>query len=196
MYQNCVLFFEKKTGILGVLESQEISKPWLGCADLKNMGLEQPVVVGIQKTGYLVDHANLINRFVPSNRIFPVSDDYRYDLINSGITSRGKYGFGSETYYGQDFIYVSPTGRVYVIGLPYPFKSKESANDFPREKVELARYPTLDRALSLINYYECDMYSNSLVPIILAHRLTSISATVGGAALDFAAFAALGLQPD
>ena len=164
-------------------------------ADLKNMGLEQPVVVGIQKTGYLVDHANLINRFVPSNSIFPVSDDYRYDLINSGIGGRGKYGFGSETYYGQDFIYASPTGRVYVIGLPYPFKSKDSANDFRSEKVELARYPTLDKALSLINYYESDMYANSLVPIILAHGLTSISATSGGTALDVLASVALGLQP-
>ena len=32
--------------------------------------------------------------------------------------------FGNETYYGQDFIYKTKSGKLVVFDLPYPFESK------------------------------------------------------------------------
>jgi hypothetical protein len=44
---------------------------------LKVIGQPGVLVTGLQKTGQVVDHAALIERFVPTNRIFPIDDDYR-----------------------------------------------------------------------------------------------------------------------
>ena len=92
-------------------------------------------------------------------------------------------GFGSETYYGQDFIYKTLSGRSFVFAIPYPFADKKIPN-FINVKAELGRYPDLPKALSLINHFETDLYENAVVPIALAHRYTAISLSPGGRVLD------------
>lgn len=149
--------------------------------DLEARGLQRPVVFGLQKQGYVVDHARVLERLLPANRFFPVDDAYRYTYMRQGPdVTRSRYGFGSESYYGQDFLFKSPTGKMYVVGVPYPFFSKESAGNFPTAKLSLQRYKTIGSVLSLINYFECDLYENSVVPMVLAHSYTSISAGAGG----------------
>jgi hypothetical protein len=149
---------------------------------LKGIGQPGVLVIGLQKTGQVVDHAALIERFVPANRIFPIDDDYRYEYILLGRDPAGK-GFGSETYYGQDFIYRTPSGRTFVFAVPYPFASKDSAT-FVQAKTEIGRYEELPWALALINHFESDLYQNAVVPIALAHRYTAISLVPGGRVLD------------
>ncbi len=87
---------------------------------------DQPplTIIGLQKTGQVVDHVNLIDRFIPNNRLLAIDDEYRYKFILSGRDPAGN-GFGFETYYGQDFIYKTPNGRTFVFGLPYPYPSKD-----------------------------------------------------------------------
>ncbi|HEU5326546.1 MAG TPA: hypothetical protein VFU78_00555, partial [Thermomicrobiales bacterium] len=147
--------------------------------------LQPPLLlIGLQKTGQVVDHLSLIERFVPSNRIFAIDDDYRYRYILAGRDPAGN-GFGYETYYGQDFIYKTPSGRTFVLGLPYPFASKDGSNvDFISAKTEMGRYQRLADALALINNFESDLYENAVVPIALAHRYTAISLVPGGKVLD------------
>ncbi len=141
-------------------------------------------IIGLQKTGQVVDHVNLIDRFVPNNRLLAIDDEYRYKFILSGRDPAGN-GFGFETYYGQDFIYKTKNGRTFVFGLPYPWTSKEnSALGFLREKVKFENYPQLFQALQLITYLESDLYENAVVPIALAHRFTAISLQPGGRVLD------------
>ena len=142
------------------------------------------LVIGLQKTGQIVDHVSLIDRFVPNDRLFAIDDAYRYKYILAGREA-SRSGFGFETYYGQDFIYKTPTGRTFVLALPYPYASKEEpGTDFIAEKVEFRRYVQLPTAIKLINMLESDLYQNAVVPIALAHRYTAISLQPGGKVLD------------
>ena len=142
------------------------------------------LVIGLQKTGAVVDHISMIDRFLPKNRIFAIDDDYRYTYVRAGKDPAGNT-FGYETYYGQDFVYKTPSGRVFVIALPYPFGSKHPDGiDFKTAKAEASRYPELARALTLVHHFESDLYENALIPIALAHRYTAISLEPGGRVLN------------
>ena len=153
--------------------------------DLESRGLGAPVIFDIQKNGYMTDHAEAVSPLVSDNRIFAVDDPYRYSNIKGAPSSaRSKYGFGSATHYGQDFIFKSPSDRVYVLSVPYPFSSKESVSRFQTAKLQVPMYKTLGSVLSLINHFECDLFENSLSPMVLAHRYTSISAAAGGGVLN------------
>ncbi len=150
---------------------------------LRQRGLAPVVVLGLQKTGQVVDHFALLDRCLPVNRIMALGDDYRYRYVLSGRDPAEK-GFGENTYYGQDFLLKTPSGRVFVFALPYPCKVKEEIEDFVHRKTDLSLYPQLATALRLITHFESDLYANAVVPIALAHRYTAISLVPGGRVLD------------
>jgi hypothetical protein len=151
---------------------------------LTKYNLPPLLVIGLQKTGQVVDHINFVERFVPHNRLFAIDDDYRYKYILPGHEAAHN-GFGYETYYGQDFIYKTPTGRTFVFALPYSCASKDEPGvAFIQEKVRFENYPQLPPAIQLINLLESDLYKNAVVPIALAHRYTAISLQPGGKVLD------------
>lgn len=152
---------------------------------LERAGFSNITILGLQKTGQLADYFGIINKYLPENRVYAVSDSYRYQYI---IASRdpSKTGFGDETYYGQDFLYKTSSGRNFVVSLPYPFssKGKQIDGDFHVLKTDVDRYLNLARALALIKSFETDLYTNAVIPIALAHRYTAISAQPGGKVLD------------
>jgi len=150
---------------------------------LNSIGKPDILMIGLQKTGQVVDHGNIIDRFVESNRIFAINDDYRYTYILGGREA-AKNGFGDETYYGQDFIYKTASGRVFIMGLPYPCSSKRPLPEFLTKKADVNFYPNLSRALALINHFESDLYKNAVIPVALAHKYTAISLRPGGKILD------------
>jgi hypothetical protein len=142
------------------------------------------LLIGLQKSGQIVDYLRLINRFLPPDRLFAIDDEYRYKYILANRDpSRG--GFGFETYYGQDFIFKTQQGRTFVFALPYPYPSKEEpGSDFIHEKTDWARYPTLPTAIKLLEELQTELYRDAVVPIALAHRYTAISLKPGGRILD------------
>ena len=151
---------------------------------LEKFKLDPMLIIGLQKTGQIVDHVNYIERFIPNNRLYAIDDEYRYKYIFPGRQASAN-GFGFETYYGQDFIYKTGTGRTFVFGLPYPVNSKEIPEmNFVQDKTNLDWYPQLAKALKLIDHFESDLYRNAVVPIALAHRYTAISLQPGGHVLD------------
>ncbi|MCS6992477.1 MAG: DNA double-strand break repair nuclease NurA [Anaerolineales bacterium] len=142
------------------------------------------LIIGLQKTGQIVDYMRLMDRFLPPNRLFAIDDEYRYKYILANREA-SKGGFGFETYYGQDFIFKTSQGRTFVFALPYPYPSKdEPGSDFLREKTEWSRYPTLPTAIQLLEDLQTELYRDALVPIALAHRYTAISLQPGGRVLD------------
>jgi hypothetical protein len=149
---------------------------------LDQRGESQTLIIGLQKTGQVADHVSLIDPHIPANRLYPIDDDYRHQYITPA-KERSSNGFGYETYYGQDFIYKTPSERSFVFAVPYPFRGKKG-DDFTDAKVELANYPDLSRALKLIKHFESDLYDNAVVPVALAHRHTAISLAPGGQVLD------------
>ena len=150
---------------------------------LKELGTLEVLLIGLQKSGQVVEHVSLLDHFIPPNYILPIKDDYRYTNI---VTSRepSANGFGSETYYGQDFIYKTPSGRTFVLAIPFPFVSKDADSEFNVRKTDINEYASLPRALALIQHFETDLYNNAVIPIALAHRYTAISLVPGGRILD------------
>ncbi len=151
---------------------------------LEKRGLHPVLMIGLQKSGQIVDYVKMIDRFLPPDSLFAIDDDYRYKYI---LASRppSKNGFGFETYYGQDFIFKTPEGKTFIFGLPYPYKSKnEPGSDFVHEKTEWHRYTNLPTTIRLIESLQTELYQDAVVPIALAHRYTSISLQPGGRVLD------------
>ncbi|RMH43957.1 MAG: DNA double-strand break repair nuclease NurA [Gammaproteobacteria bacterium] len=151
---------------------------------LAKKGSPPILMIGLQKSGQIMDYVRMIDRFLPPDGLFAIDDDYRYKYI---LASRkpSKNGFGFETYYGQDFIFKTPEGKTFVFGLPYPYKSKEEpGSDFVHEKTEWKRYTNLPVAISLIERLQTELYQDAVIPIALAHRYTSISMKPGGRVLD------------
>lgn len=148
------------------------------------------VVIGLQKTGQVVDYFELIKRYTPENSLLTISDEYRFKYINVGREASSR-GFGIGTYYGQDFVYTTSSGHSFVFALPYPFDAKFPSLQFQEQKAEIDRYPILN-ALSLIRHFETELYKNAVVPIALAHKHTAISLAPGGKVLDILTKNALG----
>lgn len=161
---------------------------------LNELGQEPLLVMGLQKTGGVMDHAKLLERFLPHGVMQVIDDEYRHKFITGSDTPSAN--FGNETYYGQDFLFKTERGRIFNFALPYPFATKEadgSGKKFADIKCELAHYGSLiERACDLIRHFELDLYDNAIVPVALAHRHASISLVPGGKVLDILARDGLG----
>lgn len=161
---------------------------------LKQLGLEPLLIMGLQKTGAVMDHARLLERFLPNGVLKVIDDTYRHTYITG--SDKASEDFGYESYYGQDFLFKTERGRIFNFALPYPFESKGGfggRKGFSEVKVKLDKYGSLiERACDLIRHFELDLYDNAIVPVALAHRHASISLIPGGKVLDLIAKAGLG----
>lgn len=153
---------------------------------LNELKLEPLLVVGLQKTGEVMDHANLLNKFLPNGVLRLLDDDYRNRYIKGSDSPANN--FGNETYYGQDFLFKTERGRMFNFAVPYPFASKGRAAEqkaFATAKADILNYGSLiERACDLIRHFELDLYDSAIVPVALAHRHASISIVPGGKVLD------------
>ena len=128
-------------------------------------------------------HFKLIENEITNNSIFCLTDVIRDKYINFNRNASATT-FGNETYYGQDFIYKTPTGRLFVFNVPYPFDTKSDISFFKEEKSKLENYKNIDMYLKLINEFECDLYEGAVVPVALARKHTVISLKPGSQVLD------------
>lgn len=152
---------------------------------LKELNQEPLLVVGLQKTGGVMDHANLISRFLPPGVIRILDDDYRNKYIMGSEAPAAN--FGNETYYGQDFLFKTERGRIFNFAIPYalPNKERRGGVSFAQLKADPKAYGSLiARACDFIRHFELDLFENAIVPVALAHRHASISIVPGGKVLD------------
>ncbi|WP_277640586.1 hypothetical protein [Wolinella succinogenes] len=160
-------------------------------AKLQEKGYEPPIIVGLQKDGQLMEHARALSRFIRGNTFKLVDDEYRFRHIK-GSTSKSD-NFGHETYYGQDFIFKTSSGKTFVVGMPYPFETKASKATFANDKANIDNYQNMiGRAFDVIRHFEFDLYENAVVPVALAHRHASISLIPGGKILELVSRNGLG----
>src|SRR5262249_8294093 len=152
--------------------------------------IAEVVVARLQKTGQVVEHALSLDRLLPKGRYAAIDDEYRGTYIAQRPEGWEKT-FGHETYYGQDFIFKTDTGRVFVFALPYAMSAKEPIDQFRKAKSDESLYASLKTALHLIRHFELDLYENAVIPIALAHRHASISLVPGGRVLDLLTASAL-----
>lgn len=152
---------------------------------LKELNQEPLLIVGLQKTGAVMDHANLISRFLPVGVLRILDDDYRNKYIVGSEDPAAN--FGNETYYGQDFLFKTERGRIFNFAIPYVLPTKESKGgvSFSQLKADPCEYGSLiARACDFIRHFELDLFDNAIVPVALAHRHASISIVPGGKVLD------------
>lgn len=150
-------------------------------AELATRGLGEPLILGLQKTGPLAEHARVVEPYLAAGSLRMVDDGFRHRYVREvpGVT------FGFNTHYGQDFIYKPSHDRVFVFSLPFPFAEKGSEVEFRDKKAALSpeSFPTLARACAFIRHFQTDLYQDALIPVALAHRHASISLQPGGKVL-------------
>ena len=135
------------------------------------------MILGLQKSGLVYDYLQLVSRSLPNNVICCLEDDLRNKYISFDRN------FGSETYYGQDFLFKTKSGRTFVFNVPYPFRDKAKTT-FKAEKSKIANYSNIGAYTKIIEDFEYDLYENAVIPIALAHKYTAISLEPGGKVLD------------
>jgi hypothetical protein len=122
-------------------------------------------LVGLEKSGPFVDHANAISKILLLGQALVLSSDYIYaNVLPRSSVATGSYG--SNTYYGTKIIYKSPGGGMYVATLP---TREYLADPLP------GQIPNLNTILTNINALKCDMYDSALLPIALANHLVSLA---------------------
>ena len=161
--------------------------------NLRAKRLPEFLIIGLQKSGQVVEHARSLERLLPAGKYAAISDEYRGNYIAQRPEGWEKT-FGHETYYGQDFIFRTDTGQIFVFALPYPMRSKEPIGEFRETKANSDMYTCLRTALHLIRHFELDLYQNAVIPIALAHRHASISLVPGGRVLDLLTATAIKLR--
>ena len=141
------------------------------------------LVIGLVSNGLaLVDYARLIEKHLNDNTLLCVSDSFRNKYVNFDSTPSNTT-FGSETYYGQDFIWKSDHS-VKVFDIPYPVSSKENLDAFIALKSDHANYNNLHKALMMINDLQSSLDDESIAPLIISKKYTTISLEPGAHVLD------------
>lgn len=144
-----------------------------------------PVVLGIEKTGTLAEHAEHIASHIPRGSLLCLPDEY----IRTHVQHRaGSRAYGYDTDYGRRFIYVARDGRTIVFSAP-PMPSGQPTDD--SQHVDIARYPTLATAVGLLDQIGTLLYRNAVIPIALAHNFASLPLGTGSQVLTFLAQDAL-----
>jgi len=152
-------------------------------AKMKRHNKNNIIILGLQKSGLVYDFLQMIGKSLDNSTIYCLEDDFRYKYISYDRPPSAST-FGSETYYGQDFLFKTQSGRTFVFNAPYPFRDKHNKDLFAVEKSKICNYHNIGAYTKLIEDFECDLYENAVVPIALAHKYTAISLEPGSKVLD------------
>lgn len=124
------------------------------------------LLVGLEKSGAFVDHAQDIQKMLDPGKAIILSDDYiyRYILPGPGDPNRP---YASSSNYGHKVIFKTYSGQMHVVSVPTrELNKKPSISDLPNLQVLLSNVETL----------HCDMYDSALFPVALVNKLVSLSA--------------------
>jgi len=132
---------------------------------------QPPVLLGVAKTGYPVEHLHGIRRFLPSRHLMRLDDYYMRERLRVRSLS--------DTYFGRKFYYHAADGQLLVLTVP-PAEGDayaKSANQpnaadqgGPGDLSDLARFPTLARTFDTLDRLGCRLFDDALIPASLAHN--------------------------
>lgn len=151
--------------------------------ELEKSGLDKMMVIGIHNSSEVLSYANYLCKYLEPNSLLAVSDEFRNKYINFS-KKESSTTFGAETYYGQDFIYKTSSGKIKVFSVPYPFKGKDDLQYFKIEKSNIQNYKDINRYLKFIEDFDCDMFDNAIIPSLLAKKYSVINLQPGSKVLD------------
>lgn len=135
-----------------------------------------PLVVGVEKSGRFVEHAELISHLIPPGHVMFLSRNY----INR-ITGRPpQHQYGTDEFYGRRFIYRTTSGKSLVITVPP--KPGVTPYDDPAGE-DIASYPSLRVVCEVLDHVQTRLYENAVIPVALAHSAASLPLGVGQSVL-------------
>ena len=146
-----------------------------------------PLVVGVEKSGRFVEHAELIKHLIPEGSVMALSSAY----INR-ITGRpAGHQYGVDEFYGRRFIYRTQSGSALVVTVP-PVSGIAPYGTAAGE--EIKNYPTLRPVCEVLDRVQTRLYPNAVIPVALAHSAASLPLGVGQSVLRAMGQDLLGLR--
>jgi hypothetical protein len=121
-------------------------------------------LVGLEKSGAFVEHAEAISSKIGKGKALIMTNRYIYKYILPGNDNDKPYG--SSTYYGNKLIYKSEYDNIYIATIPTLFPN---CNPIKSDLLNI------DVILNNVAELKCDLYYNSLVPIVMANKLVSLA---------------------
>lgn len=122
-------------------------------------------MVGLEKSGAFVEHAAQISQKMKPKQMLLLGNKYIYKYIVPGFALEEK-PYASSSYYGNKLIFKSEYENVYVATIPsLEAKAEPCYED----------YINMQTILYNISALKCDLYYNSLVPVVLANKLVSLA---------------------
>ncbi len=143
--------------------------------------LAAPLIVGIEKSGAFVEHAQQIKELIPAGHVMRLSNEYINRI--SGRSAGNQYGV--DEFYGRRFIYQARAGDPLVITvLPAPglapYEARPDVDDWES-------YPTLRLICEVLDSLRTRMYEHAIVPVALAHSAAALPLGVGRSVLTMMA---------
>lgn len=139
-------------------------------------GIAAPLLVGIEKSGRFVEHAELIADLIPKGSVMRLTTEY----INRMTGRPDDHQYGRDEFYGRRFIFRTTSGDPLVITVPpkagvLPYEGA-GAEDFDS-------YPTLRVVCEVLDGVRTRLYPNAVIPVALAHNSASLPLGVGHSVL-------------
>ena len=123
-------------------------------------------MVGLEKSGAFVEHAAQVSEKMQPNQIRLLGNKYIYKYIIPGNMDDDA-PYARSSYYGNKVIFKSIYNNVYVATIP---------NIQPKAEPQIEDYININEILYNIAALKCDLYYNSLIPVVLANKLVSLAA--------------------
>lgn len=135
-----------------------------------------PLVVGVEKSGRFVEHAQLISHLIPAGHVMFLSREY----INRMTGRPPQHPYGTDEFYGRRFIYRTTSGSPLVITVP----PKGGITPYGEAAGEdIANYPSLRVICEVLDHLQTRLYENAVIPVALAHSAASLPLGVGQSVL-------------
>ncbi|MET7777887.1 zinc ribbon domain-containing protein [Streptomyces mirabilis] len=144
-------------------------------------GMVAPLMVGIEKSGAFVEHAELICDWIPIGHVMRLTNDYINRI--SGRSASNQYGV--DEFYGRRFIYRTQAGDPLVITVPVAagFSPYDGSSDVEG----WSPYPTLRLVCEVLDSLRTRMYQHAVIPVALAHSAAALPLGVGRSVLTMMA---------
>jgi hypothetical protein len=144
-------------------------------------GIVAPLVVGIEKSGAFVEHAEQIKDLIPPGNVMRLTNEYINRI--SGRPASNQYGV--DEFYGRRFIYRTRAGDPLVITVP-PAPGLSPYEGGP-EIETCDSYPILRLVCEVLDSLRTRMYQHAVVPVALAHSAAALPLGVGRSVLTMMA---------
>lgn len=145
-----------------------------------------PLVVGVEKSGAFVEHAQLIAHLIEPGHVMRLTTEYINRMTGRPLNNP----YGSDEFYGRRFIYKTRSGGVLVFTVP----PKPGVTPYGDPEGELwSSYPTLRPVCEVLDLVQTRLYENAVIPVALAHSAASLPLGVGQSVLRALVQQSLGL---